>query len=356
MVEQSIPNMVLLPQRETMSTPCSSSSTERLETPDTTSSPSPAPSAPQSVLQRKIAPLPVRPKSSDNPSRTLRSPVHSRSRSIEPSLSSEKASDGNSDGPSNHESVNDGRSPNGLSPFAPYVSSSGSVPSIDTQRDTIFTFRTLHNITPRPSPEPEPTLSRPHSSSTMQFVLSPPLSSGPHPATQDSTQSSSSPYSDEKIVVIAADDEPESADPLYIGLSTGLSTRSASRSTVAQPLRSATQQPFELDSLPILPSIEVAEMPSHHERIDSPVPYDVRNEVPPTKAFFYPDFQNALKEGLGISKDTVAAIDKVTVSAGADPNLERLRTDAEELSTFLGTDTRTIAVLGPSGEGMSDQS
>jgi hypothetical protein len=80
-------------------------------------------------------------------------------------------------------------------------------------------------------------------------------------------------------------------------------------------------------------------------------PYDVRDEASPLEPFFTLAFQVALQNGLAIAKDTVAAIERVAGSFGLRDELARLLEDARDLSTFECSDTRTVAVLGDSGEG-----
>ncbi|KAK3306258.1 uncharacterized protein B0T15DRAFT_396538 [Chaetomium strumarium] len=80
-------------------------------------------------------------------------------------------------------------------------------------------------------------------------------------------------------------------------------------------------------------------------------PYDVRNERGPVHRFFTAEFQSTLQAGLGIAKDTLAELEGLDGLVQSDRDLERLLSDAKELCAFQGTDTKTIAVLGDSGEG-----
>ncbi len=85
--------------------------------------------------------------------------------------------------------------------------------------------------------------------------------------------------------------------------------------------------------------------------IDDSNPYDVRDEEAPLEPFFTPAFQTMLRNGLGIANRTVTAIERLVGSSQPSGDLERLFNDAKNLSTFQSSDTRTIAVLGDSGEG-----
>jgi hypothetical protein len=77
----------------------------------------------------------------------------------------------------------------------------------------------------------------------------------------------------------------------------------------------------------------------------------VRDEEAPIEPFFTSVFQTALQNGLGIANKVVTAIEKLAGSSEPSSDLERLFKDARRLGTFQSTDTRTIAVLGDSGEG-----
>ncbi|KAH6623816.1 hypothetical protein F5144DRAFT_584407 [Chaetomium tenue] len=86
---------------------------------------------------------------------------------------------------------------------------------------------------------------------------------------------------------------------------------------------------------------------------ESPPPYDVRSEVAPAHEFFTAQFQSTLREGLEIAKETLRELKKLDGHFPGDADLKRLLDDAYRLSAFEGSDTKTIAVLGDSGEGKS---
>jgi hypothetical protein len=82
-------------------------------------------------------------------------------------------------------------------------------------------------------------------------------------------------------------------------------------------------------------------------------PYDARAEAAPPHALFTATFQVALKQGSDIAQKAVRAIEKIQAgtSVEVDSEVDKFLGDAKSLQRFQGTDTRTIAVLGDSGEG-----
>ncbi|CEI60224.1 unnamed protein product [Fusarium venenatum] len=85
------------------------------------------------------------------------------------------------------------------------------------------------------------------------------------------------------------------------------------------------------------------------------IPYDARTEVAPAHALFTDTFQNALLQGSKTAQKVVRAIEKMQAGASRESNSEvgNFLNDSKSLRHFQGTDTRTIAVLGDSGEGKS---
>jgi hypothetical protein len=81
-------------------------------------------------------------------------------------------------------------------------------------------------------------------------------------------------------------------------------------------------------------------------------PYDVRCETVPAHRFFSAAFQSTLQAGMGIARDTRAVVEKLQHLVRNDKGLKKLLDDANELCAFEGSDTRTIAVLGDSGQGI----
>jgi hypothetical protein len=79
-------------------------------------------------------------------------------------------------------------------------------------------------------------------------------------------------------------------------------------------------------------------------------PYDIKDEPAPTAPFYTTAFQSALRDGVGIAREAAEAF--VAICALDDnPALQRLKSMAEDLSKYRSSETKTIAVLGDSGEG-----
>ncbi|KAJ4027854.1 hypothetical protein NW752_000099 [Fusarium irregulare] len=83
-----------------------------------------------------------------------------------------------------------------------------------------------------------------------------------------------------------------------------------------------------------------------------PTPYDATAEAAPPHPLFSATFQDALQQGPEIAQEAARAIQTLGTSVG-DNKLVKLLAEAMALRRFRGTDTRTIAVLGDSGEGKS---
>lgn len=79
-------------------------------------------------------------------------------------------------------------------------------------------------------------------------------------------------------------------------------------------------------------------------------PYDAAAEAAPPHPLFSATFQDALKQGPEIAQGAARAIQTLRASVG-DNKLVKLLAEAMALRRFRGTDSRTIAVLGDSGEG-----
>jgi hypothetical protein len=314
-----------------------------------------------SPQERKIAPLPLRsrsrsggnPGSSQNVLSPNGTPSRNSSSDTHHSLSAASATSNRRRSYPHPDNIADGRH---LSPPAPGVprmafqfgqTGSNSQPS---ERQETFTFRLLHNTTPRPSPEPEqaPLSSSQDPPTGLSYSSLPVLSTLGHEVSQPLDRM----YWGEKTAITAADDALERDIPLIVEdqLCSTPGTPYVASSRPVTPL--SPSQSSDLSPSPGGPrprSLSDASVVS--DDIDDSNPYDVRDEEAPLEPFFTPAFQTALRNGLGIANRTVTAIERLVASSRPTGDLERLCNDAKNLSTFQSSDTRTIAVLGDSGEG-----
>jgi hypothetical protein len=305
-----------------------------------------------SSSHRRIAPLPVRPKSSSGQhggSQNLTSPHGlSPASSIGTGQSSSNrrhsyhhtyAATG-----ARHLSPPAADPPGAIFEFGQTGSNSQPVEQLET-----FTFRLLHNVTPRPSPQPEETrLSALQSPSTGLNSSSLPI-----PSTQEQEYPQPLPkiYSEKKMESHREADLSEQ----FESFTTALSSGSTAGAGVASPSRLVPSlsftQTLNLCPGPALHSRRTSEASMVSEKSDTLAPYDVRDEKAPLEPFFTPVFQTALQGGLNIAKNLVGAIERFGGSSEPRGDLNRLLKDAKALSAFQTSDTRTIAVLGDSGEG-----
>ncbi|RYP44610.1 hypothetical protein DL768_008931 [Monosporascus sp. mg162] len=191
-----------------------------------------------------------------------------------------------------------------------------------------ISFRSLHNVSPSPSPRPiarpSPRLSRQASPAPSCQLASPEAElsrltlNGTSSVHQRDAESLQPPTAD-------------SGSPMPSGTRLSPPQAEFSRLTL-------TESP----STPPAGSLAV--------KVAS---YNVRDEQPPTHPFFTSSFQTALKEGLDIAKGIANMIQSIPDSIERGPEIHRLLEDAKILSSFNGSDTRTIAVLGDSGQGKS---
>lgn len=110
-------------------------------------------------------------------------------------------------------------------------------------------------------------------------------------------------------------------------------------------------QPQSLGTSLAVHSRRVSDVSSVSVDDDHSEPYDIRNETAPVAPFFSSVFQDALKEGFEIAKSSTAAIGKLDRFINSGSHGERLLADGKQLSAFRCSDSRTIALLGDSGEG-----
>jgi len=212
-----------------------------------------------------------------------------------------------------------------------------------------FTFRLLHNATPRPSPQPEKMgVSPPQNPPAALSASSLPI---PSISEHEDLQPLHTLYSDEKIAINGVNDLPEPVYPFRIKADEVVTSGGVTSPSRSVPSLSFTQKSV-LSPSPNLHSRRISDISIASEKNDTTVPYDVGDEKAPLEPFFALGFQAALQKGLGIAKSTVAAIERLGGSSKPRSDLNRLLKVANDLSTFQSSDTRTIALLGDSGEGI----
>jgi hypothetical protein len=300
------------------------------------------------MSQRRIAPLLVRPRSSSfQPERSSKSPnAHRLSPESSMESSHRRHSYQHQDATTN---VHHLTLPSSNSLPAPFQFGQTGSKSQPDEQDNPFTFRALHNVTPRPSPEPEVVLAassqvpptKPNSSSWQ--ILS--------KAEQELPQPLHAFYSDEKVAIDSVHVLSEPVQPPNISLSPKLGA-GVGVTSPPQPLPSLSfTRPSELRTSPSPHSRRVSGISAVSDENDTLFFYDVREENTPLEPFFNPVFQTALQHGLEIAKSTATAIERVGDSSKFHGDLKGLLQNSKDLSTFQSSDTRTIAVLGDSGEG-----
>lgn len=163
-------------------------------------------------------------------------------------------------------------------------------------------------------------------------------------------------FYDEKIAVISENEDLGLPIPVLLNESSPSAEDGPSTPPPTRP--HLLSQMFELGSSPSLHphshgrSVSATSSISDTSYYSDPTsPYDVGSEEPPQEPFFAPPFQAALQRGLDIAKDAVDAMEAAGKSLVAGGDFQRLIKDAKELSAFKSSETRTIAVLGDSGEG-----
>ncbi len=181
-----------------------------------------------------------------------------------------------------------------------------------------FSFRSIQNVSPQPSPQP--------------LAQTPPLQSLPLSSAE--------------------------AELSRLALSEGFRS-SQNHAGVLQPL----PVHISLSTTNTFPPPDPGTVPNNTlfdqgtpdaPRVDSKpkiVPYNVRDEQPPPHPFFTNEFQTALENGLEIAKGIADMIQSMPDSIVQGREIRILLKDAQNMGKFIGSDTRTIAVLGNSGEG-----
>ncbi|PCD21564.1 hypothetical protein FGRA07_11678 [Fusarium graminearum] len=173
-----------------------------------------------------------------------------------------------------------------------------------------FSFGTLHNMTPLPSPSPS-RAATPQQSPPAYVTASPAKIA--HAASENGTKAPAFSFL-----------SPPSSDSRRQSSSLLSSTPSTpSQPGVDKPESGGIASPTPEPSVPI-------------------TPYDARAESAPPHALFTATFQDVLKQASDIAQ-----------KADEGSEIDKFLGDAKRLQRFQGTDTRTIAVLGDSGEGKS---
>lgn len=187
-----------------------------------------------------------------------------------------------------------------------------------TQINADFTFRSLHNASPTPSPQPSPRQS------------ARPTPAQPLWLSQPDFNFSSLTFNEKQATpsVDSTAERPLGPELLFAHPNLG----SGNTNSVNQDSNKLNES-----------TISTA--------VYEPVPYNVLDEQAPAHPLFTATFQSALKAGTDIAKAMASTIRNVDPSLDSDHDLQRFLQDAEELSSFSSHDTRTIAVLGDSGQG-----
>lgn len=185
-------------------------------------------------------------------------------------------------------------------------------------------FRGLHNVTPVPSPKAEPF----KLSDDYVFDFSLPSPKFPSPKAASKIRS------------------PRNSRPSSLSDLLGYSPSTQSGRPPAETGQSSTSEPILLlgnqSHSDLSRSVAGSQQPV--------VAYDVLNEETPRHPFFSNTFQATLQKGLGIAKAATDVLKSVRSVQGS--GLDSLLKEGEDLCAFHGTSTRTIAILGDSGQGV----
>lgn len=196
--------------------------------------------------------------------------------------------------------------------------------------EPVFSFASLHNFTPLPSPRASPVVHSPNAS-LRNYTPSP----GSSPLATASTPGSS-------------------LSPPKFSLN---QSSSPSTSDITSRVRSLSLAVTQTDSLALSPSPRASSGEATEGRVQQvgsdarPKPYDPRDEPGPQHEYFTSTFQQKLRDGAAIAKETIAAIEKLRTTTELDGEIEQLLHEAKDMSSFRSEITRRIAILGDSGEG-----
>ncbi|RYP68754.1 hypothetical protein DL771_006484 [Monosporascus sp. 5C6A] len=238
----------------------------------------------------------------------------------------------------------------GASDFTFTASGTGTIP-----------FRSLHNASPSPSPRPiarpSPRLSRQASPTPSSQLTSP-------EAELSRLTLTDTPSIHQRRAESLQPATADSGSPMPSGTRLSPPQAEFSRLTLTEsPSTSKLSGDPPGSPLPEFGSLAVNRASSSRATRDRTppagslgvevAPYSVRDEQPPPHPFFTSSFQTALKDGFDIAKGIANMIQSIPDSIELGPEIHRLLEDAKILSSFVGSDTRTIAVLGDSGQGKS---
>lgn len=185
-------------------------------------------------------------------------------------------------------------------------------------------FRGLHNVTPVPSPKAEPF--RVPDDHIFDFSLPSPKSLSPRAASNLRSRGGSRSSSVSDVL-------GHSLGNLAGRPSAELGQSSTSEPTL--PLRNRSHSDLNTSGA------------GSEEPV---VAYNVLNEETPHHPFFSNAFQATLQRGVNIAKAAADVLKSVQSVQGS--SLDGLLKEAEDLCLFHGTSTRTIGILGDSGQGM----
>lgn len=163
---------------------------------------------------------------------------------------------------------------------------------------------------------------------------------------------------DLKIVVTPDHELPQ---PLYT-LDSGEKTLAGDRSENLPEVMEDARYKFSPDGIEVRGSVSLSTPLSHSRRssgnsfaTDSSddAEYVVEEEEAPVETFFTDGFQYILRRSYNVAIKVAQEMEKLEKTFETDSNFQRLLNDARGLSTVNISKTRTIAVLGASGEGKS---
>jgi hypothetical protein len=184
-----------------------------------------------------------------------------------------------------------------------------------------FSFGSLHNMTPLPSPSSSRAATP--QQSPFSYVTTPPAKIT-HAASESDTKAPAFSF-----LFSSSSDSRRQSSSLY----------SSTPSTPSQPRLERPDSGGIASPAP--------------EPLAPITPYDARAESTPPHALFTATFQDVLKQASDIAQKVVRSIEKIQIGAPKEEGseIDKFLGDAKRLQRFQGTDTRTIAILGDSGEG-----